>query len=113
MAEVVNTQTAAPTPSAGSAGLKTQLGGQATTVDGLATATGGIGAGNLIEVDIDAELSKFESDDTPLCALMLNAKKVAVKSPIVEHYQMDEEISSVVTNKEVTKGFRQFIYFAA
>lgn len=104
MAEVVNTQTAAPTPSAGSAGLKTQLGGQATTVDGLATATGGIGAGNLIEVDIDAELSKFESDDTPLCALMLNAKKVAVKSPIVEHYQMDEEISSVVTNNEVAKG---------
>ena len=65
MAEVVNTKTATPTPAAGSAGLKTQLGGQATTVDGIAAASGGIEAGNLIEVDIDAELSKFESDDTP------------------------------------------------
>ena len=36
-------------PCKGSAGLYTQLCGQATTVDGVAAASGGIGAGNLME----------------------------------------------------------------
>jgi hypothetical protein len=39
----------APTPCQGSAGLMTQLPGQATTVDSIAAATGGIGPGNIIE----------------------------------------------------------------
>jgi hypothetical protein len=39
----------APTPCQGSAGLMTQLPGQATTVDGIAATTGGIGPGNIIE----------------------------------------------------------------
>lgn len=39
----------APMPCQGSAGLMTQLPGQATTVDGIAAATGGIGPGNIIE----------------------------------------------------------------
>ncbi len=38
-------------PSAGSAGLRTQLAGQATTVSAVAMATGGIGGGKMIERD--------------------------------------------------------------
>lgn len=84
-------------PSAGSVGLKTQMGGTATTVDATAGANG-IQAGQFIEVDTDSELLAFESDDTPLMALMLSAKGVNVESPVVEHYMIDEEKSSVVTN---------------
>ncbi len=40
----------------------------ATTVSGVADASGGIGAGNLVEADLDNELFKFKSDDTPLYA---------------------------------------------
>ena len=36
----------------GSAGVRSQLGGQAMTVSGIANATGGISAGNLIEADV-------------------------------------------------------------
>ena len=97
MAEQIQTVDTQPKAAPGSAGLGTQLPGQATTVDGIAAAGGGVAPGELMEVDIDADLAKFESDDTPLCTLMLNAKKVNVTSPIVQHYQMDEEISSVTT----------------
>ena len=68
------------TPTPGSAGVQSQVGGAATTVSGVAGATGGIGAGNLIEHDLDENLYKFKSDDTPLMQLMLKAKKVKVKS---------------------------------
>ncbi len=36
----------------GSAGLNTQLAGQATTVSNVATSTGGIGRGKLIDRDV-------------------------------------------------------------
>ena len=39
-------------PGLGSAGVRSQLGGQASTVSGMANATGGISAGNLIEADV-------------------------------------------------------------
>ncbi|MFC2812205.1 MAG: hypothetical protein ACFN4S_00080 [Prevotella conceptionensis] len=38
--------------SPGSAGIKSHLGGQATTISGIAGATGGIDAGNFIEADV-------------------------------------------------------------
>lgn len=41
------------TPSRGSAGLLTQLYGQATTADGIAAASGGIDSGNLIEQGLE------------------------------------------------------------
>ena len=104
MAEVIQTVDKTPVAAPGSTGLGTQLPGQAATVDGMAAATGGVGPGELMEVDIDAELAKFESDDTPLCSLMLAAKKVDVNSPRVQHYQMDEEVSTVTTTAAVAKG---------
>jgi len=38
-------------PTKGSAGLKTQLAGQATTVSNVSAATGGVGRGKFIERD--------------------------------------------------------------
>lgn len=79
----------------GSAGLQSQAGNQPTTVSGAAELTGGINGGNFIEPDIDEELFKFSSDDTPLMNLMLKAKKVSVNSPEVDHYRIDEPTSMV------------------
>ena len=91
-------QIATPTAqtSPGSAGGQTQVPGAATTMSNAAAATGGIAPGNFVEPDIDDELFKFSSDDTPLMNLMLKAKKVNVDSPEVEHYMIDEPRSSVM-----------------
>ncbi len=103
-------ESAAVNVTTGSAGLQTQANGSATTVSNVANATGGIDAGNLIQSDIDEELFKFHSDDTPLMQLMLKAKKVKVKSPIVEHYMIDEPRSSVTVETAVAAAStKQFV----
>lgn len=107
MAENVQVTTPNVTPQPGSVGLKTQVSGQATTVSAAADATGGVGAGNFIEQDLDAELFAFKGDDTPLMQLMLKAKTVNVNSPEVEHYMIDEPRSSVVTANAVEKETRR------
>ena len=99
--ETVNVGGSSPTTVPGTAGVQSQVPGQAGTVSNLAGSTGGIGAGNLVETDLDEELFKFKSDDTPLMQLMLKAKKVKVKSPIVEHFMIDEPRSSLQTTKQV------------
>lgn len=96
-----------PSPTPGSAGMSTQVAGQPVTVGSVAGSTGGVGAGNLIERDIDNELYKFKSDDTPLMQLMLNAKKVKVDSPEVDHYMIDEPRSSVTSTTAVSAGSAQ------
>ena len=100
--ETVVTMAGANTPGNGSAGLQTQQGGAAATVTQAAEATGGIEGGNFIQPDIDEELFKFHSDDTPLMSLMLKAKKVNVDSPEVDHYMLDEARSEVTTTAAVT-----------
>lgn len=105
--ETVNVGGQNPTPTPGSAGVQSHVGGAATTVSNVAGATGGINAGNLIESDLDKNLFKFKSDDTPLMQLMLTAKKVKVTSPIVEHYMIDEPRSSVTTTTAVAKATTQ------
>ena len=105
--EVVNVGGQAPVATGGSVGLNSQVAGAATTVSGVAGATGGIDGGNLIQSDIDNELYKFKSDDTPLMQLMLRAKKVKVSSPEVEHYMIDEPRSSVTTVSAVNAGAAQ------
>lgn len=58
MAENVNVSAGeAVATTAGSAGLQTQVPGQSSTVSGLADASGGIAPGNLVETDIDEQLS--------------------------------------------------------
>lgn len=74
------------------------------TVTTVAEMTGGIAPGNLIETDIDQELFRFNSDDTPLMNLMLQAKRVKVSSPEIDHYMVDEPRSSVVTIDNVAGG---------
>lgn len=105
--ESVNVGGTNPTPVPGTAGVQSQVPGQATTVSGVAGATGGIDAGNLVESDLDNELVKFKSDDTPLMQLMLKAKKVKVKSPVVDHYMIDEPRSSVTSTTAVTAASNQ------
>lgn len=87
---------------------KTHLPGEPATVSAAAAATGGIDAGNFIETDIDRELFRFNSDDTPLMNLMLQAKRVKVSSPEVDHYMIDEPRSTVTTigivGGETTQG---------
>ena len=103
MAEIVEAN-GAITPTTGSTGLNTQAPGNPATVSSIASATGGINAGNFVEVDIDEELSRFKSDDTPLMNLMLKAKKVKVESPEVQHYMIDEPRSFVTTTGAVESG---------
>lgn len=99
-----------PTPTPGTAGVASQVPGAPTTVSGVADATGGVGPGNLVQSDLDQELYKFKSDDTPLMQLMLKAKKVKVNSPEVEHYMIDEPRSSVTSTTKVTaETAKQFI----
>lgn len=99
-----------PTPTPGTAGVASQVPGAPTTVSGVADATGGVGPGNLVQSDLDQELYKFKSDDTPLMQLMLKAKKVKANSPEVEHYMIDEPRSSVTSTTKVTAGTaKQFI----
>lgn len=92
----------------GSAGLQTQVGNVPTTVSGAAQATGGVDGGNFIEPDIDEELFKFSSDDTPLMNLMLKAKKVNVTSSEVDHYSIDEP-TAMVTVESVTNSKIQLV----
>ena len=100
--ETVATASGNYVPTPGSAGLETQVGGAPTTVSAAASAAGnGIGAGNLMETDIDDYLFRFNSDDTPLMNLMLKAKKVKVESPEVDHYMIDEPRSSVTLSTAV------------
>ena len=101
MSETVDVTTKTPSTSKGTAGGQTQVPGSPTTVSAAAGATDGIAGGNFIEPDIDEELFKFNSDDTPLMNLMLKAKKVPVDSPIVEHYMLDESRSNVTTAKDL------------
>lgn len=105
MAEpAVNVATSGAQPTNGSAGLQTQVGGAPASVSAAAAATGGVAPGNFVETDIDEELFKFNSDDTPLMQLMLKARKVSVDSPVVEHYMIDEAKSSVTTSAALEGG---------
>ena len=79
--------------------ITSQVPGQPATVSAAADATGGIAAGNFIDTAIDDELFKFNSDDTPLMNLMLKAKRVKVDSPEVEHYMIDEPVSTLFTSE--------------
>lgn len=102
--EKVETNGFEPKVGQGTAGLNTQAGNQPATVSGAAEATGGVAPGNFIETDIDDELFKFSSDDTPLMNLMLKAKKVTVNSPEVQHFMIDEPVAVITTSGASTAG---------
>lgn len=102
--EEVKVTNATIDPANGTAGLATQIHGNAASVSAAAEATGGVAAGNFVRTDIDEQLFRFKSDDTPLMSLMLKAKKVKVNSPEVEHYMIDEARSYVTMASAWTKN---------
>ena len=73
MAEETSTQNsvvtggAPATTSPGHTGLPTQVAGEATTVSAAATATGGIGPGNFIEVKLKKDYSTLKTNTNKLC----------------------------------------------
>lgn len=87
----------------GSAGLNTQVPGQAATVSGAAEATGGIGAGHFVERDIDQNLFNFRCA-THLYDLSIKAKNVSVTSPEVEHYMIDDQRAFVTVKTELAES---------
>lgn len=89
-------------PSPGSAGLNTQMPGKPTTITEVADASGGVDGGNLIQPDIDDQLFRFQSEDTPLMGMMLKAKKVRVTSPEVDHFMFDEPRASFAIKTKLT-----------
>ena len=97
----------ANSPIPGAAGIEAHLPGQAATVSEAANSTGGIDAGTFIQRDVDDQLFRFRSDDTPLMSLMLKAKRVAVNSPEVEHFQIDDPKSSIETTDAIAAGGQQ------
>lgn len=90
------------TPTTGTGGIASHVPGAPTTVSAAADATGGLGVGNFIEADIDEELFKFRSEDTPLMSLMLKARRVKAASPEVEHYMIDEQKSTFAVASAVS-----------
>ena len=105
MGETVTVSTGAEVSKAtGTAGMQTQVPGQPTTIGSISEATGGIAPGNFVETDIDQQLFRFQSEDTPLMSLMLKAKKVSVNSPEVEHYMIDEQRAILTVSGQVSSG---------
>ncbi|MDE7375489.1 MAG: hypothetical protein K2N16_01425 [Muribaculaceae bacterium] len=104
MAENITISTASQTPIAGEAGINSQLPGAAATVGSVAGATDGLAPGHLVEPDIDDELFRFQSEETPLMSLMLKARKVKAASPEVEHFMIDGQRSVLTTTAAVAAG---------
>ena len=105
MAENIKVGSGQPlTPTPGSAGINSQLPGNASTVSNLANASGGIAPGHLVETDIDDQIFRFQSEDTALMSLMLKAKKVKVASPEVEHFMIDEQRAVLTTSTAVAES---------
>lgn len=104
MAEPIKFVNGGVNPIPGSTGAKTQVPGQAATVSALANATGGVDAGNLVEVDIDDLLFECESEETPLMSLMLKSKNVSVASAEVDHYMVDEQRSTFTLKTATAAG---------
>ncbi|MDE6234360.1 MAG: hypothetical protein K2M56_01245 [Muribaculaceae bacterium] len=77
------------------------------TISNVAELSGGINPGNLIETDIDEQLFRFNSDDTPLMNLMLRAKRVKVNSPEVDHYMIDEPAANFRTAEALSPSSAQ------
>lgn len=90
-------------PGSGSAGLQTQLPGQATTVDGVGNGVGDDHS-HLSQVAIDEGIVRFKSNVTPLMTLMLRSKTVSVDSPEVDHFMIDEARSTVTTTEAVAEN---------
>ena len=85
-------------PSEGSAGLQTQLPGQATTVSNAQMAGGEGNDDSLIQPDIDEDIFLIATDEAPLDGIMRKAKrKMKCTGQEVDHYVIDERKAYAVT----------------
>lgn len=80
----------------GTAGIAGHAPGMAATVGNVAKVDT-----TFVEADIDDELFRFQSEDTALMSMMLKARKVKVNSPVVDHYMIDEQRSTVTVSADV------------
>ena len=79
----------------GIAGLPTQGSGDATTVSEVSEMT------DIIEADVDAEITKIASDESVIDTIKRRIKRqVPVKSFEVDHYMIDEKRSKAYTNTD-------------
>lgn len=89
-----------PTPSEGIAGKQTQAGGQATTVSAAMEQ-----APDFVKPDVDTELTKIHSDFNILDTIKRKVKKQRkVKSPVVEHWMIDEAKAYITVNGKKTSS---------
>ena len=88
----------AATATPGQAGLDTQVHGQGTTVSAASDA-----GGDLIQADIDEQITLIGTDETVLDGLMRRCKrKVKVTGYEVDHYLIDEDKAVVELKTEYT-----------
>ncbi len=91
-----NPNGSADAPATGIGGLPTQNGGSATTVSNAREQ-----APDLMRPDVDTELVKIHSDFNVVDTIKRKVKKQKrVKSPIVEHWMIDEAKSSVTVAED-------------
>lgn len=99
MAAVTTVEPGGPTASQGQAGLDTQLGGEATTVSNAKEAS------DIIEPDIDEEITKIASDESIIDTIKRRVKRqVRVTGYEVKHYLIDEKPATITVKTEVTGG---------
>ena len=92
MAEVTVATTAGATATAGQAGLDTQMPGSPTTVSGVEAGAGGMGMDNLIQPDIDEDITQIATDESVLDTIKRRVKRqVRVDAFEVDHYMIDEK----------------------
>lgn len=83
----------------------TQMPGEATTVTSVSDATGGIGGDNLIQPDIDEEITKIATDEAVLNTIKHRCKrKVKVNAFEVDHYLIDEPKFKTTTTAAVVSS---------
>ncbi len=104
MATVTTVDPGSPTASQGQAGLNTQLPGEATTVSNVKEAS------DIIEPDIDEEITKIASDESIIDTIKRRVRRqVRVTGYEVKHYLIDEKPATITVKTKVEGGNKNAI----
>ena len=105
MAEVVTVTEAGVSAQAGQGRLNTQMPGSPTTVSGIERAEGGMGMENLIQPDIDEDITLIATDESVLDTIKRRVKRqVRVDAFEVDHYMIDEKRNTGKSTSAVTEA---------
>lgn len=105
MAEVVTVTEAGVSAQAGQGRLNTQMPGSPTTVSGIERAEGGMGMENLIQPDIDEDITLIATDESVLDTIKRRVKRqVRVDAFEVDHYMIDEKRNTGKSTAAVTEA---------